>query len=225
MHVTIETVEPPHVVYPGLGDLIGALARPVFNVAVEVGSVYRTPDVAVTIRVELAGVCCAPIGGIAGLSSSAREATGSQHILERLDRRGTQRALQTRRRLVRHINARVSPSQASRREAWQSVRVADIDKPRPTGDATYPMIQLRSGENGSAAVWKVAFDGVGGEPGAETGQLSQPLVVGADDPEVRRATQASTFGHGPQPSGLILLSDALRHRYQILGIHPAVKVF
>jgi hypothetical protein len=46
----------------------------------------------------------------------------------------------------------------------------------------------------------------------------------ANDSKVRSTSVASTFGHGAQPSGLILLSDALRHRHKILGVHPAAMI-
>jgi hypothetical protein len=47
-------------------------------------------------------------------------------------------------------------------------------------------------------------------------------MVGADSYKFPGASFAGTFRHGTQPGGLILLSDALWHRSQILGVDPAV---
>lgn len=49
-------------------------------------------------------------------------------------------------------------------------------------------------------------------------------MVGADDSEVRCTPLVSTFRHGAQPSGLILLGYALWHRDQVFRINPAVEV-
>jgi hypothetical protein len=73
-------------------------------------------------------------------------------------------------------------------------------------------------------VWEITFDNIGGKSSAETTELSQPLVVGADDSKMRGASFAGTFGHGTQPDRLILLSDALWHRSQVFRINPTIAI-
>ena len=68
------------------------------------------------------------------------------------------------------------------------------------------------------------MDNIRGKSNVETAELSQPLVVGAEPCKVPCASFTSTFGHGTQPSGLILLSDALWHRSQIFRVDPATVI-
>ncbi len=49
-------------------------------------------------------------------------------------------------------------------------------------------------------------------------------MVGAKNSKVPGALFASTFRHGTQPGGLVLLSDALWHRSQIFRVDPAIAI-
>ena len=49
------------------------------------------------------------------------------------------------------------------------------------------------------------------------------MLVCAPDKPVG-ASMASTFRHGIQPGGLVLLSDALGHRSQIFRVDPAIII-
>ena len=44
---------------------------------------------------------------------------------------------------------------------FQSVPIADIDQPPPTGDTPDPLVQLRFGESGSTTVLEIARDNIG----------------------------------------------------------------
>ena len=108
---------------------------------------------------------------------------------------------------------------------FQSVPIADIDQPPPTGDTPDPLVQLRFGESGSTTVLEIARDNIGRELHAQTAELGQPLVMGADDAKVPSASFAGALRHCLQPGRLLLLGNALRHSGQIFGIDPAVAIF
>jgi len=88
-----------------------------------------------------------------------------------------------------------------------------------------PPIQLCFGKYRSVTILNVVCDESGGEFGIEAAQLSEPLVMSADNTEVARALLSGAFRHGAQPGRCILLENALWDGRKVFGIDPAITIF